>query len=510
MTIVSGDNNKLLLDEFFTLEEVFSLEQFLCQEDVEKIRPLIIADQRFITVNSSLDGIQYWISKRSLLSWLISLNIYLVLNEKHQISYLELCRFINELSCVDNIENMTKNIVQFGQKYGLINPSLAADTFIFPLTNILAIRSKYSKDIKNMLLNDIPEDLNQEWFLNYSSLGAAQELLSDYTPRIRYIIKAREGLLTGSKLTLEKVAQTLNEVSPLSRERIRQIESKFWRSVQHNLYIKKNVERLILDIIRKGGSLLIAGNSPESKARLFITKLADVPVFKIESDDLFLIGISPEWIEEFNSILKKCYYSNPTGIAMQLASTPKINLIKNDLYVIAKEIFKKHKTRLTKSEKVLITLKNIGKPSHYSEVAEVYRSLFPDDIISDHSIHAILGRNDKNIVWIGIRGTYALAEWGYERPSETLFNTITKIVNNTYQKTQKPVPFRVIAAEIGKYRKVVNQASLTIASYCNKELKQVSSGYFIPNEDPNITEPEISANELDKILRDYELEGCKE
>jgi hypothetical protein len=94
----------------------------------------------------------------------------------------------------------------------------------------------------------------------------------------------------------------------------------------------------------------------------------------------------------------------------------------------------------------------------------------------------VLSREKYGVVWIGIRSTFALKEWGYEHPSKTLFNTITKIVEKKYKETTRPVSFTVIVAEMGKYRQVVRNSSLTIASYRNPNLRRIGKNSFIPKK----------------------------
>jgi len=106
-------------------------------------------------------------------------------------------------------------------------------------------------------------------------------------------------------------------------------------------------------------------------------------------------------------------------------------------------------------------------------------------------------------VWIGRKGTYALEEWGYKRPSLTLLNTVIEIVERKYTEMGTPVPYSVILAGLGKYRKFVNPSSVSFVTYSNPRLIQTERDCFIPRP---IEESEIedSAEELDKILQEFE------
>jgi len=192
------------------------------------------------------------------------------------------------------------------------------------------------------------------------------------------------------------------------------------------------------------------------------------------------------------------------AIVNYLQSNLNLVLVHNDLKIIAESLSPILQKRLTKSQKVYLTLKQVGRPAHFYEVTEVYNDVFPNDPSSEHNIHAVLLREDHGVVWIGRKGKFALEEWGYERPSSTLFDTVTDIVEQKYAKTSKPVPFNVIAAEIGKYRKAIQATSIIFASHCNPKLERVSGNCFIPKVGSEEEEKEISKEELDKILQEFE------
>ncbi|MBU4511536.1 hypothetical protein KJ830_10895, partial [bacterium] len=147
--------------------------------------------------------------------------------------------------------------------------------------------------------------------------------------------------------------------------------------------------------------------------------------------------------------------------------------------------------------------RTIGKPAHSAKITEVYNSLFPDQPSTEHNIHAVLSYEKYGVVWIGIHSTFALKEWGYEHPPATLFDTVTKIVEEKYKETAQPVPFTIIVAEMGKYRQVVKNSSLTIALHYNPNLRRIGKNSFIPKKPDEETQEDIFAEELDRILREF-------
>jgi hypothetical protein len=197
------------------------------------------------------------------------------------------------------------------------------------------------------------------------------------------------------------------------------------------------------------------------------------------------------------------------SIATHLESERQLCLTHNDLRTLAESLSQFRRKHLTKGQKAYLALRAIGRPAHSSEITEVYNSLFPDQPSTERNIHAVLSREEHGIVWIGVRSTFALKEWGYEHPSKSLFDTVTEIVKERYKETAQPVPFTVVVAEMGKHRQVVNPSSLTIATHCNPNLRRVGKDSFVPREPTEKIQEEISAEELDRILREFEKEGNK-
>ncbi|MBM3705401.1 MAG: hypothetical protein FJW66_02640 [Actinobacteria bacterium] len=83
-------------------------------------------------------------------------------------------------------------------------------------------------------------------------------------------------------------------------------------------------------------------------------------------------------------------------------------------------------------------------------------------------------------MWIGLRGVYALKEWGFKRPDKGLYQTVSEIINSKYSQTCKPVPLNHIYKEIGKHRRIVNESSLYFACNFNPKVKVLKKDLFMP------------------------------
>jgi hypothetical protein len=184
-------------------------------------------------------------------------------------------------------------------------------------------------------------------------------------------------------------------------------------------------------------------------------------------------------------------------------------------------------SHLSRAERVLLSLRSLEKPSHYSQVARMYRTMFPGDDGDDRTVHSVLMRESARgpageLVWAGARGVFALREWGYERPSSSLYNQAEEIVRQKHAETGRPVPLAVIASEMGTRRAVTNRATLVSVLRGNPSLTCVSGEFFVPASaggvpsqdrllipgDPSPAAEDHSAihseDALDEALREFE------
>lgn len=334
-------------------------------------------------------------------------------------------------------------------------------------------------------------------------LESVHDDFSMFPPRIAQVVQAREGLTSGTAMTLQELGDRLG----VTRERVRQLEKKFWELIHHRSrrrFLTTCISALLCRVMARQGSLLVDDRSGDAALTRFAARCAGIPEAELPHIGLVVLGASPNELRDVPS-----FGSFPTGVdgpavASRLECDSELCLTGDDLGVVADRLALLRAKHLTKGERVYLALKAIAKPAHYSEVMDVYNRLFPDDASGQHSVHAVLGREQHGVVWIGLSGTFALREWGYERPSVGLFDAVTEIVVKRYEATGKPVPFAVIEAEIGKYRQIVKHSSLTIAAHCNPNLKRVLRDSFVPKTPGDEGEEAVAADELDRILQEFE------
>jgi len=478
------DDNQIIyiLNIFAQYEHCFTLEDLSNfaepDFDSELLKHALLNDSRFILLNKGNSNKKYFIAKRRLFQWFCQLNLRLAQAKQTRLSKHQLSKLMNFLCIHERWDTPPVEVIQFGKQFGFIGTAWTEDQYIFPLAYILSFMS-YS--LSEVTVKYIIKEISSNTIdANFSFKHLAQELIQEkfscFTESENYIIKAREGLLTGKKMTLEWLGIHYG----ITREQVRRMEFRFWRKLRNPVHAPTFSRALIYYIMSKQGSLMVETDSPEMLTIGFLSKCSRVPYATLSHINLAILGALPE-----DTILlkpRRLLLDNIDSVSIinQWESEGRFCLIKRDLKFLAESIIRFRLKRLNKEQKVYLVLRTIGKPAHSARITEVYNSLFPSHQSTEHNIYAVLGREKYGVVWIGIRSTFALKEWGYEHPSKTLFNTVTKIVEKKYKETTRPVSFTVIVAEMGKYRQVVKNSSLTIASHCNPNLRRIGKNSFIP------------------------------
>jgi hypothetical protein len=478
----------------FTIEDLLAFAEE--EQDKETLIQTIENDFRFLQTCEQTSSRKYFAAKKALYHWYVNLNIRLAKAHTAKLSNRQLIPLISTLRLDGIWTSLPTEYIMFGQQFCLISPALNPNEHIFPVAHILSFMSPSSINAAKDFLYNFPD--NEDWALPAERIitQSIEYALKKFTNPRRYIVTRRQGLFGTARMTLEQIGQDLG----VTRERIRQLEERCWKRMWRPAFSRTLVAPLLSCILHSHGSLIISSNrlKPEIK---FIAKCLNIPLLQFPHTGLLVLGETRKSLEIPDKIWDNSL--DIEAIANHLQLSLNLALIKSDVVKIAEALSPDLLRHLTKSRKVYLALKQIGRPAHFERISETYNSLFPMDCLSDHSVHAKLTREEHGVVWIGIKGTYALKEWGYERPSSTLFKTIAEIVEKKYAETSKPVSSLVIQAEVGKYRKVVNPNSIMFATYLNSNLLRVNENHFIPKP-ANESQVETPAEELDRILEEFE------
>lgn len=374
----------------------------------------------------------------------------------------------------------------------------------------------------------------------------------EYGSIVKDVIVATEGLSDGDPKSLSQTARMLG----ISPQKVKSAQSLFWDSIleetrrplrRNSKSSKKRplgvakaraARRWFLAsflglIVARAGSLVIdeSEESPSKVAKLrFLARCSGVAYTKLRggpggpkscprtrSSDFSRTGLDRPGLAllgPVGSLEESISTEPPDSMSPEDVDPAKVSewldrkepgLVPRDLQRIASWICAQRAKKLTRIQKVILAMKRLGRPAHYSEITEVYKFLFPQDDISARSIHSCLwrgsaGGQQSEIVWAGGKGLFALREWGYSRPEEPLAVEASKVVTEKYAETGRPVPLTIIAAELGAKRAVVKRSSLLSALFGNPAVRYLGGELFVPAGEAGGGE----VDSLDRALREFE------
>jgi hypothetical protein len=507
--VINIVNSFVRWPRFFTIDETLELI-FPIYPNTEKIvLSLLDKDSRFIKIkNQNINLFEYYyISKRVIFKWFLNFNLRLSEIGLFCTSDSHFAFALSSLRPGFNFNQSPKKIIEYGIEFGLIANSYEKDKYSFPIAKIFSF-------LPSMLIKMLTDYIVNEIFLRSCDLNFdlySEKLIEDYfntfPQRTVEIVRAREGLDSAKRKTLEKIGDEYG----LTKERIRQIEQKFWMRVKSELnnkyfFTDTPVWKLTLEflckLIYRKGNLIISGDDPDVILIKFLSKCSGIPIAGVPFLDIDILCFSNDVINELKDLMKITEMISKENLFNFLEAVNCEYISSEGIDLLVNLLNKKQYSSFNKAEKVTLVLKAIGKPAHYTEVTKEYNLMFPGTIISDYCIHAILGREQCGVVWIGVKGTYALKEWGYEHPKIKLHDLVTSIVRDKYYQTGKPVPFSVVVAEAGKFRHFISHSSLILATNCNNSIKCVSKDLFIPKEDPNYKSKKTD-NNIGDVLKKF-------
>lgn len=489
-------NHFALLPRAFTILEL--LEFADPETDHRALRRALLNDKRFVALDQEVSDECLFVPESTLFRWFTYLSFRLAQACQARLSTSQFANSMSSLRLDGRWDAPPVQAVDFGHQFGFIAPAWTPGQYVFPLAWLLSYLSPPQMEVAHSILESLTEEENRNANLRTPIEYWLEEELFQSDKRTVYVIQQREGLLTGARATLEWIGADLG----ITRERVRQIEERFWKKLLRR-HGSSMIVGLLGEIMRRQGRLVI--NNEESSIR-FLAKCIGTPQVEVPRTGLVILGASPEDIGLVVSISRRARlgWIDAGIIATCLESEGRLCLSGSDLRVVCERVASSCRKRLTRAQKVCLALHSIGRPAHFSEAWEEYNHQFPDDPSTEHSIHAALLREEHGVVWVGVKGTFALEEWGYQRPSKSLFEAVTEIVENIHKHTGKPVPFQVIMAEVGKYRRLVNVTSLVFATHCNPNLRRVFKDSFVPKGPNDQVQDETSEDELDQLLREFE------
>ena len=397
-----------------------------------------------------------------------------------------------------------------GSRLGLVKSCSRQTRFAFPLSRVFfaapgavvkLVPSSYDVLLRRKTLQPVSQETVET--LIRRGLAHFEEGAGGFLANATFLL---EGLRDGIPKSAAEAAKVLG----VSAGRLRRARTQFWDSFSEGRRMRR---RTPLDKVGEGRRWLIAAflamlanrsgrlvvNPASDSARDacslgFLAKCAGVNLQEVPELGISVLG---------NRALAGGLLDPPAGpgpapvdsldpvrIAEALEETEE-GFTPEDVACLAARIRVCRAGQLTPGEKVATSLRAIGKPGHYSEIALAYSSLFPEDGSDERTVYAaLLNESAKGpeglVVWAGARGVFALREWGFERPSSSLFVQAEEIVRRKHAETARPVPLAVIASELGTKRAAVNRASLVSVLRGNPALTSLGGGFFLPASEDRV------------------------
>ena len=370
-------------------------------------------------------------------------------------------------------ETPPTSLLNEGRRRAMVADGCIPGTFVFPWVSLFQ-----HMPILTNLFHTTSISMSALPWLDSSLVDMTEEALNTLPIREAKVIKVRFGLQDGRRRTLEEVGKAF----AVTRERIRQIESKALQKLRHPTRNRYFLTGFAADFVHSGGSLLIE----ESQTTPLQSLLGEVLGLDLEAvEELGIRIITAVDLSKYRASLRDEHYRSSNDLhhlAILLPFLPKADVER--LRAIEEEFWNNRITRhWTRPRMILEALRSLGRSAHYREIAEVCNELFPNKQASTRSWHAALtlpSCDALGIVWIGSKGMYGLKEHGYSRPTMDLFETVAEIVESTFARTQQPVSEDMVVAELNKYRRDANVNSVKMALSFNDRLESVAPSRYAP------------------------------
>ena len=468
-----------LLDAFaarnrcFTIREVS--EWAAESVDAEQLHHSFSQDARFIRLRQSGRRPECFLPEREMFKWWAGLNLRLATIQQPRLTKRQLTTAMNAL-CPEGIwYTPPVDILDYGRQFGFVADAWTPGFYAFPFAHLLGQAApRLMPEFKSALANLESWKL-RDWAMRQRAAEAVEALLSRFDRRTYRIIKGREALPPNQlSLTLAELGRQLG----CTRERVRQIESRFWQRLNH----PDAALAFIAELMRRRGSPILDASQGETVFVRFLAKSVGVPSAGMPLDNAVMLGVAEfnrPAPEEFPSITAKI---EDQGVGEFLEAGGLAFLARDDIGKIAAAIAQDNRNRLTKVEKAYLTLQHIGQPAHISEIANRYNEIFPGEPIIARNVRGLLLCCDE-AVWAGA-GTFALKEWGYGLPGGNITGTIAMIVEQKYESTGRPVHLNTIVAELGRYLPAgADMASVHFTARRCRTIQPLEGDFYIPRNE---------------------------
>lgn len=500
-----------LLDTFaarnrcFTIREV--LEWAADPVDGEQLRHSFRRDSRFVHLNQPGWGPDCFLPEREMFRWWAGFNLRLATIEQARLTERQLTTAINSLRPEGIWFTPPGDILDYGRQFGFVADAGTPGFYVFPIAHILAQASPQLWPAFRSTFADFEAPKVRDAALRQRASDAVETLLSQFDQRTYRIIKGRESLPPHQRIL--KLVELGGQLG-CTRERVRQLESRFWKRLNNPAAKVRDkakdgsslIPAFIAELMRRQGSLILEPGDPGTAWARFLAKSMGVPSADTQLGHL-VIGAAAEFNlpgpAQFSSIAARI---DVQSIGDLLEAGEFSFLAGEDTSKIATAIAQHNRNRLNRSEKAYLALQSLGRPAHISKITSVYDEMFPGELTNERNVQGPLERCGE-VVWAGT-GAFALKEWGYALPRETITDTIAMIVTDKYAETGRQVHLNAVIAELGRYiPDGADMASVKFTAMRCSQIQARKGDYFVPRlRDGEVQEPD-NIPDHDRIIREF-------
>lgn len=450
-------------------------------------------DARFIRLSQAGWETECFLPEREMFKWWAGFNLRLAAIEQDRLTERQLTAAMNALRPEGIWFTPPEDALEYGRDLGFVADAWTPGFYVFPIAHILTQVSPHFQQVSRKAFADLESPKLRRAAMRQKASEAVETLLSQFDRRTYRIIKSREALPPNPKsLTLAELGKQLG----CTRERVRQIESRFWKRIKHPQTKERSflIPALITELMRWGGSLALDSGQWENTYIRFLAKAAGVPYIKMTLGNTVLLGVDAFELPVSDYFGSPAERIAPDKVAERLDAGSLSFLGRDDLGLLAAAIAQHNRSRLNRVEKAYLALRSIGEPAHISEITDVYDEMFPGEKTNERNVQGPLERCEE-VVWVGT-SAFALKEWGYSLPGGTITDTIALIVKEKYENSGRPVHLNAIIAELGRYLPArADMASVPFTAWRCPTIQQLEGDFFIPRPSP--AESQDAADTLD-------------
>lgn len=328
--------------------------------------------------------------------------------------------------------------------------------------------------------------------------------LSVLSDRDRRVTRWHHGL-DGTPLTLEEIGE---RVGGVTRERVRQIQARAERRLGHPLHRRKVylLRVLLIHLLEEAGGVMSEAHIEAALRRNTLVGDVDLIgasrlVFDFHSDfdrvgariwglTCYPLAEVKAVQEQITRVLQKAHAPMPTNEVIGRLKETRFYHHRQDrlpeAFVIAclrahpgcvygdDHSYGLKRWERSRIDEIVQALREIGEPAHYTVIAEKANAILePEMQTSARNIHEILCRRRDLFVWIRVRGTFGLKEWGLEKPP-----SYKEALARILESAKQPLTLEEILARFPDVRPYYKENSVSMTLMMNEHFQAFSDGTY--------------------------------